>query len=285
MRLGLPSIPALGFSVERLLTPPSQLPQLFANYKAQSADGLSMAFLVVWFLGDVTNLVGSCWSATAVIDSAGGGAPALPLARSHGVPRRLSYPMRGVLTVSPPGALFTHLAPTAIALAGYFVIADTVLIAQCLYYNIINARRAARAEQARLGELDESDEQSPLLSRRRSSDVGLPGSHRRHATHEESSADPLRKMLTGEDDTPDSKPWLHNTLSLLAVYVIGFLGWFISYKAGAWDNDQPGVPAIPDETQNVLEIFGLILGYLSAVCYLLYVPRRRSHRARWDGLS
>ena len=36
-----------------------QLPQLVANYKAQSADGLSMAFLIVWLLGDVTNLIGS----------------------------------------------------------------------------------------------------------------------------------------------------------------------------------------------------------------------------------
>lgn len=31
---------------------------MFANYKAKSADGLSMAFLVVWMLGDITNLFG-----------------------------------------------------------------------------------------------------------------------------------------------------------------------------------------------------------------------------------
>lgn len=31
---------------------------MIANYKAQSADGLSMTFLVVWMLGDVTNLLG-----------------------------------------------------------------------------------------------------------------------------------------------------------------------------------------------------------------------------------
>jgi len=39
-----------------LLAP--QLPQLITNYKAQSADGLSMAFLFVWLLGDMTNLSG-----------------------------------------------------------------------------------------------------------------------------------------------------------------------------------------------------------------------------------
>jgi uncharacterized protein with PQ loop repeat len=45
-----------------------QIPQLIANYKAQSADGLSMAFLIVWLLGDATNLIGtvpSCFSVTA----------------------------------------------------------------------------------------------------------------------------------------------------------------------------------------------------------------------------
>lgn len=35
-----------------------QLPQLIANYKAQSADALSMGFLVIWLLGDITNLAG-----------------------------------------------------------------------------------------------------------------------------------------------------------------------------------------------------------------------------------
>ncbi|EWY88703.1 hypothetical protein FOYG_09788 [Fusarium oxysporum NRRL 32931] len=198
------------------------LPQLFANYKAKSADGLSMAFLVVWLLGDITNLI---------------------------------------------GALFTHLAPTAIALAGYFCIADIVLIGQAVYYNALNARRASRA-----GERRSSDptEESPLIngSRRRSSSFGLPGSQRRHATHTESSMDPLRKIVTGEDETPDSKPWLHNTLSLLAVYVIGFAGWFVSYKVGAWESGDPGTPDAPEEAQSPMELAGLILGYISAALYL-----------------
>ena len=136
-----------------------------------------------------------------------------------------------------------------------------------MYYNTLNARRAARQRRAE----QEADEDSPLLSRRRSSELGLPGSHRHHATHEESSADPLRKMVTGEDETPDSNPWLHNTMSLLAVYLIGFVAWLISYKAGAWDRNEPGVPDSPSDADNTLEVVGLALGYLSAVCYLLYV--------------
>lgn len=38
-----------------------QLPQLITNYKAQSADGLSMAFLFVWLFGDVANLSGELY--------------------------------------------------------------------------------------------------------------------------------------------------------------------------------------------------------------------------------
>ncbi|KAF4457276.1 hypothetical protein F53441_750 [Fusarium austroafricanum] len=193
------------------------LPQLFANYKAKSADGLSMAFLVVWLLGDVTNLI---------------------------------------------GALFTHLAPTAIALAGYFCIADIVLIGQAVYYNALNARRAEEARSI------EPSEESPLINRRRSSSFGLPGSQRRHATHTESSMEPLRKIVTGEDETPDSKPWLHNTLALLAVYVIGFAGWFVSYKVGAWESGEPSTPDAPEESQTPIELAGLVLGYISAALYL-----------------
>jgi uncharacterized protein with PQ loop repeat len=204
------------------------LPQLVANYKAQSADGLSMAFLIVWLLGDLTNLI---------------------------------------------GALFTHLAPTAVALASYFCVADIVLISQCFYYNTLNAGRAARSAQAPVEEpvaaAQEPDEDSPLLARRNSSSLGLPGSHVRHATHTESSMEPIRKMVEGEDETPDSNPWLHNGLSVIGVYIIGFAGWFLSYKAGAWDSDQPSVPDEPvADGNNTLEAVGLALGYLSAVCYL-----------------
>lgn len=41
-----------------LLTICRQLPQLIANYKAQNADALSMGFLIIWLLGDITNLAG-----------------------------------------------------------------------------------------------------------------------------------------------------------------------------------------------------------------------------------
>ena len=39
-----------------------QVPQLLENYRSKSADGISLAFLLVWFVGDVTNLIGAVWA-------------------------------------------------------------------------------------------------------------------------------------------------------------------------------------------------------------------------------
>lgn len=153
------------------------------------------------------------------------------------------------------GALFTHLAPTAIILPSYFVLADVVLILQCLYYNNLNKRRAAARLQE---EVAEASEDSPLL--------------RRSSSFRSRDAEEPTKLPTDDDAeaaTGTANPWVNNTLSLLAVYGVGCAAWFISYKAGAWDTKDPA-PDAPEETENPLEIAGLTLGYISAVCYLWY---------------
>ncbi|ROT41717.1 vacuolar membrane PQ loop repeat protein [Sodiomyces alkalinus F11] len=209
------------------------LPQLIANYKLQSADGLSMGFLFIW----------------SVIP---------PL-----VDREHTYEVTFC-------ALFTSLAPTAIALACYFCFADLVLITQCLYYNTKNARRAARHRQSHHHHHTEPHwrETQPLLAeqRRRPSSSSLSGSQRRREIHAET--EPLRKIVTGGDETSGGKAWLYNTLSLVAVYSVGILGWFISYKAGAWDAD-PDLP-VPDSPaeKDAVTMIGLVLGYISAALYL-----------------
>jgi hypothetical protein len=68
-------------------------------------------------------------------------------------------------------------------------------------------------------------------------------------------------------DGPGSNSFSQNILSLVAVYVVGTVAWFISYKAGAWDAEEPA-PGGPDEANNPLEWAGLTLGYISAVLYL-----------------
>ncbi|KAI1329918.1 PQ-loop-domain-containing protein [Xylariaceae sp. FL0255] len=187
------------------------IPQLITNYKASSAEGLSMGFLAIWLFGDLTNL---------------------------------------------GGALVTGLAPTAITLAGYFCISDLILISQCVYYNMRNARKRTHST------LSEASEDEPLLRR---SSTSLPSSRIRHAHHEESSLDPIKRVVTGEDETPSSSPWLSNSLSLLLIYIVGAAGWFISYRVGAWD--KPDDFEAPDSNSPVA-IGGMALGYASALCYL-----------------
>ncbi|KAI1077003.1 PQ-loop-domain-containing protein [Whalleya microplaca] len=195
------------------------IPQLITNFKAKSAEGLSMVFLAVWLFGDIANL---------------------------------------------SGALVTGLAPTATALAGYFCISDIILIGQCVYYNASNARKARHRS---LSTETEASEDEPLLRRRRTSSAGLPGSHRRHSVHHsESNLDPIKRVVTGEDETPDSNPWLHNTLGIAAIWIVGAAGWFLSYKVGAWDKPQPDSESNAEPTP--LAIGGMVLGYASAVCYL-----------------
>lgn len=139
-----------------------------------------------------------------------------------------------------------------------------VLISQCLYYKTTSARRAAR--QRTQSNATDASEDEPLLQRRRTSSIGLPGSLRRNSMRrQESGMDPITRIVTGEDGTSDSNPWLHNSLSLAAVYIVGTVGWFVSYKAGAWDG--PDVPSSPS-AQSATAIVGMVLGYMSAACYL-----------------
>jgi uncharacterized protein with PQ loop repeat len=37
-----------------------KVPQLILNYKTGSAEGISLAFLTVWLVGDLANLSGRC---------------------------------------------------------------------------------------------------------------------------------------------------------------------------------------------------------------------------------
>ncbi|KAI0397685.1 PQ-loop-domain-containing protein [Xylariaceae sp. FL0594] len=193
------------------------IPQLITNYKASSAEGLSMGFLSIWLFGDVTNL---------------------------------------------SGALVTGLAPTATALAGYFCLSDLILITQCLYYNIRNARRDRRRLRAESSATTVTEDQ-PLLRRR--SSAGLPSSHIRHTRHDESALDPIKRALTGEDETPNSSPWLSNALSILAIHIVGTAGWFVSYRVGAWDSSEGSAAPDPNSPAGIT---GMVLGYASAVCYL-----------------
>ncbi|KAH9884902.1 PQ-loop-domain-containing protein [Xylariomycetidae sp. FL2044] len=192
------------------------LPQLITNFKAKSAEGLSMAFLFVWLFGDIANL---------------------------------------------SGALVTGIAPTATALAGYFCISDLILITQCTYYNVRSARRKRQRTQSTQSDAPSEDE--PLLRRRRTSSARYDAEDTDPAKHN-GNGGPVVVSESGDTNERGSA-WLQNSLGIAAIYIVGAAGWFISYRAGAWDKPDDG--ADPD-TDDPVAIVGMVLGYASALCYL-----------------
>lgn len=56
--MSIGTVRCLGCKFHRGTDHSAQLPQLITNYKNQNADALSMGFLVIWLLGDLTNLAG-----------------------------------------------------------------------------------------------------------------------------------------------------------------------------------------------------------------------------------
>ncbi|KAF2872707.1 vacuolar membrane PQ loop repeat protein-like protein [Massariosphaeria phaeospora] len=188
------------------------VPQLVENYKQGSADGISLAFLTVWFIGDITNLAGALWAG---------------------------------------------LVPTVTALAVYFCFADLILISQCVYYNVKNARGARKASTH-----SQDSAHEPLLGRQ-DSNLGLPGSHRRRS----SAASGRRRAssLPSIADYPEtSDVWWKNSLSLAGVVGVGVAGWAIAWRTGVW------VPTpTKDDNGGVETALGAtVLGYASALCYL-----------------
>lgn len=183
-----------------------------------------MAFLAVWFVGDVTNLVGGLWA---------------------------------------------QLVPVVLAIAVYFCIADGVLISQCLYYNIHNARREQRRNSIQSA-LDSPTPTTPLLGRRFSDDLSIPGSRRRRssaasqrdnqrrASHPDST---LAKIV--EESESGAKAWIKNVLSVVAIAIIGAGGWAIAWQTGLW---KPA-PLVHDGDGHIAA-GAQVLGYFSAICYL-----------------
>ncbi len=191
-----------------------QIPQLIENYQSQSAEGISLAFLAVWFVGDLSNLFGAVWAG---------------------------------------------LVPTVIALALYFCVADAILIAQCLYYNTINARE----KRPSVSIMSDSENLNQPLLHQTTSDIGLPGSRRRSSASQGRRNSSLRSTSLPIDpkESDVRRPWVKNALSIFLVCAAGAAGWAIAWRFGLWK------PEI-DSGANDVAVGAEVLGYLSAVAYL-----------------
>lgn len=198
-----------------------QVPQLIENYRNGNAEAISLLFIFIWFVGDITNLIGGLWAG---------------------------------------------LVPVIITIAFYFCIADGVLIGQCLYYKNRNSRREA-LERRRRSSTETPDPTTPLLGRHFSDYVEAgPAAAQRDALlngrRGSDMEDPLAKMLDEGQDGGRSA-WVKNTSSVLAIALIGCVGWVVAWQSGMWK------PAPQDENGGVdMAVGAQVLGYISAACYL-----------------
>lgn len=199
------------------------MPQLVENYRNGNAEAISLLFVFIWFVGDVTNLIGSLWAG---------------------------------------------LVPVVVAIAVYFVLADGILIAQCLYYKYQNPQHES-IHRRRRSSTETPDPTTPLLGRHFSDGLEAgPASAQRDAlvNGRENSptdlGDPLAKLME-EGEEGGRSAWVRNTSSTVAIGIIGLAGWAVAWQTGMWK------PASQGQNGGVDMAAGAqVMGYVSAVCYL-----------------
>lgn len=160
------------------------------------------------------------------------------------------------------GGIWAGLVPVIIAIAVYFCVADGVLIAQCLYYRVRNSRREAHHNRRR-SSTDSPEPTTPLLGR-------LPEENSRAAQQDangrrnDQAENAIAKVV--EEGETGRSAWAKNTVSLLAICVVGVAGWTIAWQTGVWK------PVSQDGNGGVDMAAGAqVLGYFSAVAYLGYL--------------
>lgn len=232
------------------------VPQLIENYRQSSASGISITFLLVWMVGDITNLAGALWAQL-------------------------------VPTVIALAVYFCFADAVLLSQCFYY---NTINARR----DRDNDRKLSAAPAAS-GEDGAVNEEAPLLGERRTSasieeNIGLPGSRRRSSAtsrrrrstrSDGEGRDSLAKIL---EEEPNSRAWLKNSLSVLVILIAGAAGWAIAWRAGVW-KPSPAGDSIEDEGT---PMGAEILGYISAVCYLgARIPQIiKNHREKsCDGLS
>lgn len=209
------------------------LPQLYENYKSGSSDSISLAFLFVWFLGDITNLAGALWAGL-------------------------------VPTVIATGVWFCFMDLVLLLQCFYYKFQNARKRTQANEDGLEERRASIESIE---------NQETPLLSRRDSSasynSLGLPGSQRRRSSV---ASTKQRRASLGqipeeysEYVSGPSKEVVKNFGSILFVLAVGAVAWSILWQAGWW---KPVPPPELVEDEDPMPLGAAVLGYFSAVCYL-----------------
>ncbi len=220
------------------------MPQLVENYRNGSAEAISLAFIFVWFLGDIANLAGALWAGLVPV-------------------------------VVAIGIYFCIADGVLISQCLYYGLRNKRREGKALLSRARGESSAAATAQdghVRNVVQEEESEEEPLLKRTRTNSMTIPGSMerrrssgstRRRVSSNAAQNDHLAKTLE-ESDASGTRLWFKNAMSVIAIGVIGAAGWALAYESGAW---KPSPTSTGDEAEP-MPAGALVLGYFSAVAYL-----------------
>jgi len=221
------------------------LPQLVLNYKSGSAEGISLAFLTVWLIGDITNLAGAIWAGL-------------------------------VPTVI---ALAVYFCIADFVLISQCLYYNHINAQRARRHTSTTSTASAHSEDEPLLARQRSNDTLGLPgSHRRRSSV------RRSSHASELRQDSLSKILE-EDDSSSGTSWVRNATSILLVCVAGAAGWVIAWKSGVWtpvpENDTPDEAAEMIIGAQILGYFSAVCYLGARIPQIIKNHRDRS----CDGLS
>ena len=231
------------------------VPQLIENYQNGNADAISLTFLFIWFVGDVTNLIGAVWAGL-------------------------------VPTVIAIAVYFCFADFVLISQCLYYNAINKSRRTVVESGDLRARSTTAQSEDTPLLQDETSAPARPI--KRRLTDVnednmGLPGSRRRSSRRNTDDArrNSLERIL---EEPTRLRAWLKNTVSILGIIVVGAAGWAIAWKTGAW---RP-TPTDQGEDAHRGPVGAEVFGYISAVCYLgARIPQivKNQRERSCDGLS
>ncbi|KAL2828727.1 PQ loop repeat-domain-containing protein [Aspergillus cavernicola] len=206
------------------------VPQLIENYRNGNAEAISLLFLFVWFLGDITNLAGSAWAGLVPVIVA----IAIYFCLADGVliTQCLYYRVRN----SRAAAHARHSSSTTTPEP------TTPLLGRRRSDSLEGAGQRRRGSRQSYSALSGSQEQGQGQGQ------GPDGA--------------LAKLV--EENRVGQGALLKNLSSVLAICVVGMAGWTVAWQTGVWkpaplEGANGGVDMVPGAQ---------VLGYISAVCYL-----------------
>lgn len=265
------------------------LPQVIENYRNQSAEAISLAFVVAWFLGDVANLLGAAWA--GLVPTIIAIAVYFCFSDIVLLSQVLYYGIRNrriegrTLLESAKDTLVASETGTERAVQNEEAVNDLERETSVQETEPLLSRKHSRTNSYSTytipGSADPKAVREQLARRRSSSGAASISAGQFRARRKSSSTaatsaqqEPLAKIFEESDSGSSlaqsrTSRAIKNTLSILGIVAVGTIGWLIAYKTGTWKPvPPPESQSAPLDDSDANPAGAQFLGYVSAALYL-----------------